>query len=137
MRLLIVIITSSLVLLGCSTPGSAVVTPNTQGAQTVGGSQGQATAAETGSASGRITPLVVNALAARLVRITVNDGNPTVEVEANPDAEVHIAGGSWGYQTLNETNQDSGVSSGGPGAGGTGGVERTGSGGQITGTGGN
>ena len=132
-----------LVLPACTSPGagSAAATnvPQTQGAQTVGGNQGQASAAETGSATSQSNPVVVNILAAKKVTMGVkSDGGTELKVEGADDAEVTINAAEFGYQRFgNEATLESEVSSGGGAAGGTGGASRSGagSGNATTGTG--
>lgn len=117
----LVIATAILVLLSAcqSGPGSAGTTPvSTQGAQTIGGSQGTAQAAETGSATNyNISPTIIGAKSVKIGP----DGS--MEVEGSESATVAITG-QIGGQTFGSDSMTAEVSSGGGAAGGTGGVSR-------------
>lgn len=124
-------------LVGCATPpgsgsSAGTVIPNTQLAQTVGRDQGQATAAETGAASNNVTPIIVNALAAKTVNVKIGkDGQKEVSVEANPDATVTVEGAKFGnVHWGNDATMEASTSSGGGAAGGTGGTARAGTSGS-------
>lgn len=104
-------------LAGCASPrdgaaSNATVTP-TQGAQTIGGDQKQASAAETGSASASQNPVIINALAAKSVKVKVTDEGTEVDIEGSSDGTVEIGSAKFGNQSFgNENTQSSSVSSG-------------------------
>lgn len=116
-RILPLLCIACMLLAGCSTPrdgaaSNATTTP-TQGAQTIGGSQEQANAAETGSASASANPVIINAFAAKTVKVNVKDNETAVEIEGNDEAAVEIGKAAFGNQTFgNENTQSSSVSSG-------------------------
>lgn len=127
-----------MILPACTSPGigSAAATnvPQTQGAQTVGGDQGQASAAETGSATAQIAPTIINAIAAKKVTIGKNGTDMTVEIEGADDAEVVVTGSPlFGVHVGAEAGITAETSSGGGSAGGVGDAVRTG-GSTTTGT---
>lgn len=109
--------------------GGATSTPiSTQGAQTVGGDQGQAQATETGSAVNHIRPLSVNlfGLNKATVRINTEDEEaPIVRVDAEGDGSgtfnMHEA--TFGTK-IGDRSANPSVSSGGGAAGGTGSAAR-------------
>lgn len=112
------------VLLGaCSTPGTTTTPVSANAAQTAR-DLGSAQATETGSANIHNTPVIVNALAAKKVTVTVQDGKPVVEVEANDNAEVEVKGAYFGNVRFGNDGNRATVSSGGGAAGGTGQAER-------------
>lgn len=133
MRVLSILVIALLgITMACSSPGSGgaatTVIPQTQGAQTVGRDQGQASAAETGSANTQSNPTIINALAAKRVTVNIQPGTRTeVAIEAAEDSEVSIGGGEWGLMKWgNENTLSADVSSGGGAAGGVGGASRAG-----------
>lgn len=136
----IVTILFSVFLVSCATPGTgsaaATVTPQAQGAQTVGGDQGQASAAETGSANTQSNPIIINALAAKKVVVEIEPGrNTNVTVDAAEDSEVHVKGGEWGLMKWGNNNTlSSETSSGGGAAGGVGGASRGGTESSVSNT---
>lgn len=120
-----VLIVSLVLLGGCGSVGTTTTPIQTQGAQDVGRDQGSAQASESGSSVTNVTPVVVNAIAAKKVRIAMESGQPTIEVEGSEDAEVEVAGANFGNFNMNEADVDSSNSSGGGSAGGTGGATRS------------
>ena len=84
-------------------------------AQNVGGDQGDANATERGSGTNTATTVVVNALAAQEVTITMEGGQPAVKVLANPDAKVTVSGASFGNVIFGERSMAADVSSAGGG----------------------
>lgn len=107
----------------CQTPGqgggATAVPVSTQGAQTIGGSQGQA--AETGSATNNQNPWLINCLGAKKVTITQGPTGPSVVIESHDDPVIEIKGGAFGFITYGEDSGTAEVSSGGGQAAGTGG----------------
>lgn len=113
-----------LALAACAVPGTVTTPTTTSAAQDVGRDQGTASATESGSASARVIPIVINLVGVRKATITTGeDGSTTTELEGADDGEVAISGGV-GFVTMTETHQEASTSSGGGAAGGVGGAER-------------
>jgi len=114
----------------CQSPGQGAAAgttiPQTQGAQTVGNDQGQASAAETGAATTQSNPLIFNIMAAKTVNIKTEPGKTTdVAVVGSDYAEVNISGAEFGLMKWGSYNSlDASTSSGGGAAGGVGGAVR-------------
>lgn len=112
----------------CASDGGVATTPvATTGAQTVGGNQGTAQATESGSAVNHLYPTVVNAFAAKTVRVSSDqNGRPVVDVTSADDATVEVSGAaSFGYVRWGDAGVQAHVESGGGAAGGAGDAIRT------------
>ena len=116
------------VCVGCQSTGTTTTPISTQAAQNVGQDQGTAQATESGSAINHLRPVIVNALAAKTVEITMVNGEPKITITASEDSEVKVQGAYFGNVRFNDENAHAEVSSGGGSAGGTGGAVRTDSG---------